>query len=168
MVPKNNNARFVQAFTLVELILVMVLLTTIMALAVPSLARSFRQRNVDQEAVRFIALTDYARDEAVSQGVPMVVWIDTAAGRFGVDPKNGYGATNTRSKDFSMNADVRFEAMQGATQQQGVVTAAEFAPDGTLDPAAVTSVRVVDRFNSAVDISQTSDGWGYEIVKAAR
>jgi type II secretion system protein H len=167
MPPRNNNARFARAFTLVELILVMVLLTTLMAIAVPSLARSFRQRNVNQEAVRFVALTEYARDEAVSQGVPMVVWIDTAGGRFGADSKTGYGATSTRGKEFSMNADVHFETMEGAAQQQGIVTAAEFAPDGTLDPSGVATVRVADRFNSSATISQTSDGWGYEILKGA-
>jgi hypothetical protein len=47
------------------------------------------------------------------------------------------------------------------------VTAAEFAPDGTLDPSGVATVRLADRFNSSATISQTSDGWGYEILKGA-
>src|ERR1051325_1837454 len=83
-------ARPAPGFTLVELILVMALLATLMALAAPSLSRSMRQRNLSQEATRFVALTESARDEAVSQGVPMVVWIDPVGGRFGMGPKTGY------------------------------------------------------------------------------
>src|SRR5438067_13878805 len=85
-----RSARTLRAFTLVELILVMAVLATIMALSTPSLSRSLRNRNIEQEAKRFIALTEYARGEAVSQGVPMTIWIDVEAGAFGVEPKAGF------------------------------------------------------------------------------
>src|SRR5437868_4204065 len=96
-------------FTLVELILVMVLLTVVAAFAAPSLSRSMRQRNLAGEAARFVAATEYARDEAVSQGVPMTVWIDPSSQRFGVEAKTGYDASLTRDRDFVLNPDTHFE-----------------------------------------------------------
>lgn len=167
---RNDNVRFApvvtRAFTLVELIIVMALLATIMALSAPSLSRSLRGRNLDQEAKRFIALTEYARQEAVSQGVPMVVWIDPEAGQFGVEPKTGYPAMSNRVKNYKLNDDVHFEVGSTASRAEGVLQAVELAPDGMPEPTSIASLRLVDRFESAVAITKTRDGWGYEIVKA--
>ena len=53
------RARSAEGFTLVELIIVMTLLAIVAALSVPSLSRSMRQRNLDEEATRLLALTEY-------------------------------------------------------------------------------------------------------------
>lgn len=152
-----------EAFTLVELILVMALLCVILGLAAPSLSRSIHQHNLDQEATRLLALTEYARDEAESQGVPMSVWIDAATGHFGAEAMPGYEDAGARSKEFTLVDGLRFD-VTGAPRQTDV---AEFMPDGTLDPSSQPSVRVVDRSNAGIGIAQTTDSWGYEIVKDA-
>ena len=64
-------------FTLVELILVMVLLAIVIAVAAPSLSQFFHSRSLESEAQRFMALTRAAQARAVSEGVPMVVWLAT-------------------------------------------------------------------------------------------
>jgi type II secretion system protein H len=183
------------AFTLVELVLVMALLCVIYALAMPSLSRSFHQRNLDQEAMRVLALTEYARDEAESQGVPMEVWIDTQAGRFGAKALDGYEDSGARSKEFTLVSGLHFEASEessfgsakpaapGSTQTAAAqpvapkdsaapksedadeAEAVEFAPDGTLDPSSVQAVRIADDSQSSVEIAQNNGGSGYEIVK---
>ena len=154
-------------FTLVELILVMALLTVIAAFSAPSLARSLRQRNLDGEAARLLALTEYGRDEAVSQGVPMTVWVEPKGQRMGVEPKTGYEGDDSRSREFAMNADVHFEVDRAVTQN-GVAEVVEFAPDGSPSPSSIDVVRLVDRFQSLINVARTSDGWGYEIVKEQR
>lgn len=164
---KSEPTRETAGFTLVELIFVMALLTIVVALSAPSLSRSMRQRNLNEEATRFLAATEYARDEAVSQGVPMTVWIDPAARRFGVEPKTGYDGSKTRDREFAVNPDVQFEIGIGVTKG-GVIAAAEFAPDGSLASSSLDSVRLVDRFNAALTVARTSDGWSYEIVKEAK
>jgi prepilin-type N-terminal cleavage/methylation domain-containing protein len=152
------------AFTLVELIIVMGLLCVILAIAAPSLSRSMRQHDLNQEALRVLAVTEYARDEALSRGVPMVVWIDQAEGRFGVRPEPGYDAESAaRDKEFKLLDGLHFEVPQGLAAA-GEADAAEFTTDGSLDPASQQSLLLVDRTNSSVEIAQTNDALGYQIV----
>src|SRR5438270_8363826 len=73
---RSNEQRRARAFTLVELILVMTLLLIVMCVALPSLKGFFRGRNLDSEARRFLSLARYGQSRAVSEGVPMVLWID--------------------------------------------------------------------------------------------
>jgi type II secretion system protein H len=167
------------AFTLVELILVMALLCVILALAAPSLSRSFRERDLTQEATRLLALTEYARDEAVSQGVPMSIWIDPATGHFGAQAMPGYEDAGARGKQFTLIEGLHFDLLgssPGITKQTapaigtaaiGGNDVAEYLPDGTLDPSSRTSIRLVDRSNSAIEVEQMKDASGYEIVKDA-
>jgi type II secretion system protein H len=161
---KSDPAHRASAFTLVELILVMALLATIMALAAPSLSRSMHSRNLAHEATRFLALTEYGRNEAISQGVPMLIWVDAHQARYGLQAKTGYADATRHEREYSLNADVQFDGVTGE-KSGDVIHAIEFAPDGTLDPASTGAVRLVDRFDSTMLINRTADGWGYEIVK---
>lgn len=154
-------------FTLVELILVMALLAVVAAFSAPSLARSLRQRNLDGEAARLLALSEYGRNEAISQGVPMSVWVDPKGQRMGAQPKTGFEGDDARSREFALNADIRFELDRTATQG-GVIEVMEFSPDGSPSSSSIDAVRLVDRFQSLVTVSRTSDGWSYEIVKGQR
>ena len=161
------RARSAKGFTLVELIIVMMLLAIVAALSVPSLSRSMRQRNLDEEATRLLALTEYGRDEAVSQGVPMVIWIDAKGQRYGIEPKSGFDADESRRREYAMNPDVNVE-IDKAVASGGVVEAMEFAPDGALTNSSVNAVRLVDRAQSAINVSRTADGWSYELVKETK
>ena len=150
-------------FTLVELILVMALLAIVMALSAPALSRSMRERHLADEAARFLALTEYARNEAISQGVPLIVWIDPAAGRFGVEPKTGFAADEERLREFVLDADIHFELLESGSKR-AIVEAVEFAPDGSPEGPSVEAFRLLDRFGSAITIARTEDKLGYEIL----
>jgi len=167
MPTRNDSARASQAFTLVELILVMALLATLLAVSAPLLSRSFKQRALDQEATQLLAATEYARDEAVSQGVPMSVWIDVPNGACGVQAQIGYEGDASREKTWFLPPDVRFDSIEAATDQNGHVIAAQFDPDGTLALESLDSIRLIARTNESITLTQTEDGWGYEIVKEA-
>lgn len=160
-----NNDRSRPAFTLVELILVMAIMITLLALAAPSVLRSFRQHTLEQEAARLLALTEYGRDEAISQGVPMALWINPGTGHYGVKEETGYTGAANRRKEFCLNEDISFDLTAARIAAQGIVNVVELTPDGSLDPSSVAAIRLIDRFDSAVSVSQTTDGWGYEILK---
>ena len=162
--PISERTRAGHGFTLVELIVVMALLAVVTAFAAPSLSRSLRYRHLNEEAVRFVALTEYARDEAISQGLPMVVWIDPAARHIGAQPKAEFVGAQSRDREFALNPDIHIELEQAITVR-GLVYAAEFAPDGAPAFSNAAVIRLIDRFGSVITITQTSDGWGYEILK---
>ena len=160
-------ARRSNAFTLVELIIVMALLAIVMALAAPSLARSMKERNLPDQAARLLAATEYARSEAASQGVPMVIWIDSEARVFGIEPKEGFDGEPSRSREFTWIEDIQIETEQKATadkKNDGI----EFAPDGAPSDTSVETVKMSDRFGNVLTIARTSDRWGYEILREAR
>lgn len=161
---KNDPA---PGFTLVELIIVMALLAIVTAIAVPSLSRSLRERGINDEAARLLAVTEYGRTEAVSQGVPMTVWVTPQGQRFGVEPKAGFEGDAARAKEFTLNPDIRFEVERSATRN-GVADVVEFSPDGAPGSSSIDTLRLVDRFETRVTISRTSDRWSYEIVKEPR
>ena len=164
---RNKPTRFSPGFTLVELVVVMALLAIVAAISMPSMGRSIRSRNLSGEAARFVAATECGRDEAVSQGVPMTVWIDPATQRFGVEPKAGYEGVESRNREFAVNPDVHFEFDSGVAAGERVI-AAEFAPDGAPALTSLETLRLVDRFESTVTVARTKDGWSYEVVKETK
>jgi len=147
------------AFTLVELILVMALLCVILGIAAPSLSRSFHQRNLNQEATRLLAVTEYARDEAISRGVPMI------AGCFGARPKIGFEDSGARVKEFKLTDGLRFDTEKNSASSTGTNDAVEYEPDGTLDASSQAAFDLVDKSNSSIEVARTSDATGYEIVQ---
>jgi type II secretion system protein H len=159
--------RATSAFTLVELILVMVILALMAALAAPVLSHSIRQRNLDHEASRFYALVEYGRDEARSQGVPMILWVDPQAAHYGLEPQAGYPGSDERNRDYEINPDVQLTLTNAAGGQAGRVNAVTLLADGSLDPSSAESVKLTDRFNNTLTLARTRDNWGYEIVKEA-
>ena len=165
MPARNDKSRWMRAFTLIELILVMALLATFVALAAPSLSRSFKARGLDGEATQLLAVTEYARDEAVSQGVPMTVWIDPTSGHFGVQIKEGFDGDAAREKTWTLGSDTHFDPVDAEAGADSHTVAAEFAPEGTLAPESLAAIRIVARSSDAISLTQTADGWGYEIVK---
>src|SRR5215467_5625288 len=78
------------AFTLIELILVMTVLTIAASITAPALANFFRGRSLDSEARRMLSLIRQGQSRAVSEGVPMELWIDAQQGAYGLEAEPSY------------------------------------------------------------------------------
>ena len=89
-------------FTLVELILVMALFVIVFGIVGPDLSGFFRGRNLDNEAQRFLSLTRYGRSRAISEGVPIELWVNVKQGSYGMEALSGY----TESKDNTVTYQV--------------------------------------------------------------
>lgn len=97
-----SNPRRQGAFTLVELILVMTVIIVTLSLIMPRLSDFFANRAIDSEAKRFIALMHYGQVRAVADGVPMMLWIDSAHGAYGLEQEPGYAGRDPRAEDDSL------------------------------------------------------------------
>ena len=107
------------AFTLIELTLVLALLVVITSLAAPAMSNFIRGRALDSEARRLMALMHAGQSRAVSEGLPMVLWVDEKQGAYGLqaettgqtgDPKaenvvGGFDAANRRAEYWIGHAD---------------------------------------------------------------
>ncbi|MBN1676054.1 MAG: hypothetical protein JXR37_33730 [Kiritimatiellae bacterium] len=165
---RNEAAAGAAAFTLMEFILVMGLLATVMAISAPSLARFFRQRRLDDEAGRFVALTEYGRNEAVSKGAPMRVWIDTAEQRYGLKPVPGFPTGAGDRREYRLHPEVRLVADEGNDAlPDGPHDVIEFTPDGMPAAGGLAALAFEDRHERRLVVALTDDGWGYECREPA-
>ena len=153
-----------RAMTLIELIMVLALLSMVAALAAPSLAPFFRGRGLQEEGRRMLALTRYARSEAVSQCVPMELWIDSMTGEYGLNAQAGYESENgNKEVRFRLNDGLIF--VVGETQlDENLIARIVFQPDGVVDQESPKTFIIQNETGSEVfEIAQMDLGLGYEI-----
>jgi type II secretion system protein H len=176
----NNQIKGVEAlgpraFTLIELILVMALLVIVIAVAAPSLSRFMRGRTLDSEARRFVSLTRYGQSRAVSEGVPVVLWINTRQGSYGLRQEAGYTEQDAKAVDFLLDKDLRLE-VAGLPAQLGPLAQVRatrqsdpnspmlrFPPDGFIDETSPQSVVIRDQRGESIWITQSRNRLNYEI-----
>ena len=86
------------AFTLIELIAVMAILTVAITLAAPKMSGFFHGRSVDLEARRLLAMAHAGQNRAISEGVPVDLWVDVQHGAYGLTAEPSYEPEDPRSE----------------------------------------------------------------------
>jgi type II secretion system protein H len=166
-----------RAFTLVELILVMALLGIVLAVGAPALGRFFQGRTLDSEARRFLALTHYARNRAVSEGVPMVLWLDPEERTYGLRAETSYTDVDSRAVEFALAEGIDIEPdpvsvigwSSGPAQwrQTTVIArnrpALRFTPDGFIAPTSPDRIVIRENNLGTIWIGQSRTRLHYEI-----
>ena len=140
------------AFTLLELIAVLALLTVVFTVSAPSLGQFFKSRSLVEEARRMLALTEHVRREAISTGAPMQLLFDMNRGVLYVEREDGYQPgqfgnqtiQTTRPYWISEKHEVIFETGEPIERDLYAVT---FLPDGSLLDTSPTSWRLQNREN---------------------
>src|SRR5580692_3371182 len=94
----------VRAFTLIELIVVMVLLAIAAALVAPHMASFYRGRSLNSEARRMLALTHYGQSRAVAEGVPVLLWINSANSTYGLVTQAASSEADDKPSTFTADA----------------------------------------------------------------
>ncbi len=157
---RTTTRRRRRGFTLIELIAVMALLALMSAFAAPKFARFFHGRDVTEEARRFLALTRYARSEAVSRAVPMKLWVAVETGAYGVAPEWDHSAGDRTAFAFVLAPGVYFELDREALEDEDNAII-RFWPDGTIDAKSLEQVRIWDGGDSGYDIQLAEYGVRY-------
>jgi prepilin-type N-terminal cleavage/methylation domain-containing protein len=179
------------AFTLIELILVMAILTMAVSLTAPSLANFFRGRTLDSEARRLLALTRSGQNRAVSEGIPMDLWVDTSAAKVGLDAEPSFETSDPKEVQFQLDSGVQIEVLKQAasnsfgtnmTRLQHVSTASvapvklthpglptiRFLPDGSLGENGPQGLRLTSRDGSSLVVALSRDRLSYEIQRTEK
>jgi type II secretion system protein H len=166
------------AFTLIELILVMTVMVVLISLVVPSLKGFFRGRNLDNEALRFVALTRYGQSRAISEGLPVELWINPRAGSYGLEALSGYAQTLTKPESYNLDSSVQIafsapSSVQARSNywsqtkgQIGAVAKIRFQPDGFISDASPESIYLRQGNESQIWIAKAPTRMEYDIRPA--
>jgi general secretion pathway protein H len=134
---RGGNRR--RGFTLLELVLVMVVICTVLAMAAPSLRGFFAGRQTADAAAGLVALTQLARSQAVSEGTPYRLNLDATTGtyRLTVQAGGAFEALNSEfGRVFSLPQGVQLDlSVDGEDAGRSYVS---FFPDGSTEPATIT------------------------------
>jgi type II secretion system protein H len=155
-----------RAFTLIELTLVLALLVIITSLAAPAMANFIRGRALDSESRRLFSLIHAGQSRAVSEGMPMVLWVDEKNGDYGLQAettgKNGDPQAETLTVDPTLHISV-LNAGPGAATTFNNLPAIRFLPDGTVDENSPQTLQLTDSAGVSRWLIESRDHMGYEI-----
>jgi Tfp pilus assembly protein FimT len=153
----------------------MALLVIMLGFAAPSLSRFFRGRTLDSEARRMLALTRYGQSRAVSEGVPMLLWIDPKLGTYGLKAQTGYTDRDQKAVEYTLGQDLQMEVQMSPRVQTNFWTMAPkqsklnqpticFLPDGFISETSPDRILLREtRDNDAVWIGASANHLAYEI-----
>ena len=163
----NNQIRREGGFTLIELILVMMLLIIMVTIVTPRLTSFFNGRKLDSEVRRFVTLTHYAQSRAVSDGVPMLLWVDSKAGTYGLQQESGYNSSDTKAEEFAVADGLKINVGKTASKVSGSAAkhpGFRFSPDGnTVTATSVSGVSFQEGDFSPVWVMPSANGLSYEV-----
>jgi Tfp pilus assembly protein FimT len=152
--------------TLLELILVMMILSTVLAMAAPSLRGFFASRRGDDAAAQILALTQFARSQAISEGIIYRLNVDVAehtcwltAQKAGTYERleTGFGKAYTIPKDLVIE-------LEDAEQEDRDVFLA-FTPYGTVTAG---TIRLIDRRGRALEIACPTITESFSVTESER
>jgi Tfp pilus assembly protein FimT len=172
------------AFTLVELLLVMTLLVILISVSAPTLANFFRGRTLDSEARRLLALTHHGQSRAVSEGIPMVLWVDEKEKKYGLEQEDGWEEEDARAVEFRADSDLKLEVVADRRSQTNLYTAfaanfarslessirpklpeIRFLPDGSFSPTSFRALKLTDRHGFTILLAQATNRIDFELRK---
>ena len=184
-VPSSTTAS--AGFTLIELILVMAILTMAVSVTAPTLSQFFRSRTLDAEARRLVALARAGQTRAISEGVPVDLWIDTNQKTMGLETEPSYETSDAKAVNLSMDTGLQIEVVaRGASATvtansatRGIQTSTisvpkvalvranlptiRFLPDGSLGENSPQMVHLMGHDGASLWVAQTRDRLSYEI-----
>jgi type II secretion system protein H len=156
-----------RAFTLIELILVLALLVVITSIAVPDMARFIRGRALDSETERLMALTHAAQSRAVSEGMPMLLWINAQQGEYGVTAETSGKGGDPKEEDLTLDSTLKISVANGRTGTPTALKnmpAIRFLPDGTIDESSPQMVQLTDEDGFSRWLIELPARTGYEVT----
>jgi type II secretion system protein H len=164
-IKRKNNRQNRCAFTLVELILVMVLLVVAVSLVAPRMSGFTRGRALDSEARRLLAITHAGQARAISDGTPMVLWIDEKRNGYGLEEETPGKNGDANAENYSSDENVQVAVMNlsGSATTFKNLPAIRFLADGTVDENSPQMVKLTGSSGGELWLLESADRRGYEI-----
>lgn len=155
----------------------MAMILVVIGVAAPMLGGFFKGRILDSEARRFIALTRHAQNRAVSEGLPVLLWIDSETRRYGLETQVEYLDPNMGTQmeervfEYALDRDVQLDVLTplvAATGRGSALSAAKrtilrFTPDGFIGEQNPEGIILTETRGGEIWITPDPDRLRYEI-----
>jgi type II secretion system protein H len=155
-----------RAFTLIELTLVLALLVVITSLAAPAMANFIRGRALDSEARRLFALVHAGQSRAVSEGMPMALWVDEKNGAYGLSAEDTGKTGDPKAEDLTVDATLQITVLNVGLSTPTTfknLPAIRFLADGTVDENSPQTIQLTDSAGFSRWLIESRNRMGYEI-----
>lgn len=160
-----RHGRF--GFTLIELVFVLALLVIFTSIVVPPMAKFVRGRALDSESRRLLALMHAGQSRAVSEGAPMMLWIDEKDDTYGLTAETSGTNGDPKAENLTVDSTLKISAQNlagtGAPTTFNDLPAIRFLPDGTVDENSPEMVKLVDSDGFTRWLIENRTRTGYEI-----
>ena len=160
-----------KAFTLLELILVLVIITVMVGMAAPQLSTFVRGQGAGNTAAQIASLAYWARSQAIAQGTCYRLNVNHSEGTFWVTAQGAGGfhiVASTLGAVFRVPDGLTLEAqitqLSPAPDADKTALFATFTPDGRVDPG---TIRVIDG-KSVIEVTCLSATEDYRVMPAAK
>jgi type II secretion system protein H len=161
-----NKWRGRRAFTLIELMLVLALLVIVTSLAAPAMANFIRGRAMDSEARRLFALMHAAQSRAVSEGMPMMLWVDEKQYAYGLSAETTGLAGDPNAENLTVDSTLQITVLTvglNAPTTFKNLPAIRFLADGTVDENSPQTLQLTDSAGVSRWLIESRNHTGYEI-----
>jgi prepilin-type N-terminal cleavage/methylation domain-containing protein len=155
-----------RGFTLLELILVMVILSTVLAMAAPSLRGFFGSRKTHDEAAQLLALTQFARSQAISEGITYRLNFDTKDRTYWLTSQRAGAFEKLKTEFgyvFTFPNDITVELEDVEKDNNKMFFA--FTPQGTVTAG---TIRLIDRRGLVLEITCPTVTESFSILERER
>ena len=162
---------------MVELVIVMTLMVIAIGVAAPSFKGFLQGRSQEDEARRFLSLIRYGLNRAVSEGLPVDLWINTKENKYGMAATGGYTETKTNVSNFMLDKDVQMMVSRApdmlTTQSnfwspsfghRSIQPVIRFQPDGFISDTSPQAIRFLQGGNPEIWIVESSNHMRYDII----
>jgi len=134
----SSDRRTAGAFTLLELIAVLVLISTLLAIAAPSLRGFVRGRQTKDAAAQILCLTHLARSRAASRGCVYRLNIDSETGTYWLTMQQGGAFVEIESDQGRRRLlPVGVSIALDTPSDDELLSYVQFYPDGRCDPGTI-------------------------------
>jgi prepilin-type N-terminal cleavage/methylation domain-containing protein len=132
-----RSARCRRAFTLLELVLVMLVLTVVLAMVAPSLSGFGAGREADYAGAQVVTLCQWAHEQSITEGKAYRLNFDPARGAYQVTVQVG-GVYQQVAGDFGQVFTVpEGVTMQWDAPQESGLYYVDFHPSGRVQPVRI-------------------------------
>jgi type II secretion system protein H len=162
--PRPPLRAFPEAFTLIELLMVMAIIAIVAGLLAPRLVGFTLGRSASNTARMIVSLTNYARSQSISEGRTYRLNFDSAAKQFFLTAQDG-AQYDAPTSDFGQKLtlpDGITAAVQFPQEQDGVYV--QFQPTGRTEQA---QIRLTDQLSRITEIDCGSPTELFRILPAS-